>query len=106
MSTAPESTDATLATATVGNAEIVGFSGDRCGNAVVMVKRDAGVSYTTDRWGNAVAIIQDDNGKTRRLDSRAVNTKFLKLGQRGWLEYRKYVLGNGYGSRWFFDPAA
>ena len=86
MSESPEATSATTATATVGNAEIIGFE--------------------PDLWGNAVVIICDDNGKIWNLDRRAVNTSFLKLGQRGWLEYREYVLGNGYGSRWFFDPAA
>ena len=57
MSTSPEATDATLTTETVGNAEIIGFDEDRWGNAVAIVKRDAGVSYTTDRLGNAVATV-------------------------------------------------
>ncbi len=81
MSTAPKTTDLTPAAATVGNAEIVALA--------------------TDHWKNAVVVILGDNGKTYRLDRRAVNVRWLKAGQRGWLEYRDYE----FGSRWFFDTA-
>ena len=81
MSTAPQATDLTPATATVGNAEIVRF--------------------VTDPWDIDIVVILGDNGKTYRLDKRAVNTRYPKAGQRGCLEYRSYE----FGSRWFFDTA-
>lgn len=71
------------AIAIVGNAKIVGFS--------------------TDTWKNPVVEIQGDDGKTHTLDRRCVNSKNLKIGQRGYLDYRDYATANGCGFQLFFD---